>query len=380
MLADFAFAASGYVAADARAFVHAPQYAGQERGTGVSLVAEPQVEAKTDDGTHTLTLRPFYRLDPNDEKRSHADVRQASYRLSLEHFEAGLGAGTFTWGVLESYRPTDVMNQTDFVEAIDGSAKLGQPYGEVGWIGESAALRLYYLPYFRERTFQGVRGRLRFPTVIDTDSPLFESRLKQWHPSGAARFTFTAGDFDFGIGAFSGLSREPRFVAELTTGQVVPRYDVMHQASADAQWTVGAFVFKAEGFVRLWSDKLHAFAGGGAGVDYTFFKLVSDWDLSLASEFLYDTRGRDAAITFFDHDAFLGLRVAFNDTASTEILAGGITDVVDGSTFARFSAGRRIGEHWKVSAGANVFLGPSGKLESSFLKDNYVHARLAYFF
>ncbi len=372
--------ASGSVAAEGRAFFFAPKYAGQDRGNGVSLVAEPQLQAKTEDGEHTLTLRPFYRLDPTDENRSHADVRQGSYRLSLEHFEAGAGAGTFTWGVLESYRPTDVMNQTDFVEAVDGTAKLGQPYAEIGWIGESTALRLYYLPYFRERTFQGVRGRPRFPSVIDTGSALFATRNRQWEPSAAGRFTWNAGDLDLGFGAFTGLGREPAFVAELTTGQVAPRYDRTHQASVDAQYTLGAFTFKAEAFARLWSDRLRAIGGGGAGVDYTLFKLVGEADLSFAAEYLIDRRPVDAPITFFDHDAFGGFRLAFNDTESTEITGGAVVDVYDGTTFGRAQASRRVGEHWRVSVGGSLFFGPSAKLEGSFRRDDYVQGRIAYFF
>jgi hypothetical protein len=372
--------ASGSVAADGRFFFQAPKYAGQDRGSGVSLVAEPQLQTKSEDGEHTLTLRPFYRLDPTDEKRSHADVRQASYRLSLEHFEAGAGAGIFTWGVLESYRPTDVMNQTDFVEAVDFTAKLGQPYAEIGWIGESTAFRLYYLPYFRERTFQGVRGRPRFPSAIDTDNPIFATKNRQWEPSAAGRFTWNAGDLDLGVGVFTGLGREPTFVAELTTGQIAPRYDRIHQASVDAQYTLGAFTFKAEAFARLWSERLRAFGGGGAGVDYTFFKIVGEADLSFAAEYLMDTRPADAPITFFDHDAFGGVRLAINDTASTELTAGAIVDVLDGTTFGRALVSRRIGEHWRVSLGGSLFLGPSGKLEGSFRRDDYVQGKIAYFF
>jgi hypothetical protein len=372
--------ASGNVAADGRAFAYGPKYAGQSRGDGVSLVAEPQLDMKSEDATHAATLRPFYRLDPNDEKRSHADLREASYRLSIGHFQAGVGAGIFTWGVLESYKPTDVMNQTDFVEATDGSAKLGQPYGSVGWVGDSAALRLYYLPYFRDRTFQGLRGRPRFSVPIDTDDPIFANRNRRWQPSAAARFTLNLGDFDLGAGLFTGLSREPRFVAELTTGQISPRYDLMHQGSVDAQWTIGALVLKAEGFARLWGGSLRAFGGGGAGADYTFFKMAGDADLSFAAELLFDTRPKDAAPTFFDHDGFLGARLAFNDTSSTELVAGAIVDVLDRSTFGRAGISRRFGEHWRVSLDVNVFLGPHGKLESSFLKDDYGHARIAYFF
>lgn len=73
-------------------------------------------------------------------------------------------------------------------------------------------------------------------------------------------------------------------------------------------------------------------------------------------------------------------RVAANDAASTEVLAGAIVDVVDGSTFGKAGVSRRFGEHWRVSADINVYLGPHGKLESGLFKHDYAHARIAYFF
>jgi hypothetical protein len=370
----------GYAAADGRAFWLRPKYAGQLPGSAVSLVAEPEVAVKSESSEHALTVRPFYRLDPIDERRSHADVRRADYRLSLDHLQLGAGIGSVSWGVLESYRPTDIVNQVDFVEAPDGSAKLGQPYAEAAWVGESASLRLYYLPYFRTRTFPGLRGRLRFPVTIDTSEPIFESSLGAWQPSGAARFAVSKGDFDLGVSLFSGLSREPRFIVELTSGRVAPRYDRMHQGSVDVQWTLGPFVVKGEGFVRAWTDELRVFGGGGAGVDYTFFKLFGESDLSLATELLFDTRPITAAPTFFEHDAFAGLRFALNDTASTELLAGAITDVLDLSTFARAQLARRFGDHWRVSAGTNLFITEPRKLEGSFRRDNNANLRVAYHF
>ncbi len=373
--------ASGFAAADGRLFVQAPRYVGQELGTGVSLVAEPQLTLTSESERHKLTLRPFYRLDPNDDRRSHGDVREAGYRLSLEHFEAGVGAGVFTWGVLESHRPGDVVNQLDFVEAIDGTAKLGQPYVELGWVGEVAALKAYCFPYFRERTFPGVRGRLRFGSLIDVDHPQYETALGPWQPSGAVRLTVNAGGFDLGFSAFTGVSRDPRFILELTRGEVIPEYDLSHQLSADAQATYDALTLKVEGFFRLWSARLVPFWGGGVGADYTFFQLGgSEADLSLAAEFLYDSRPLDAPVTFFDHDAFAGLRLALNDVASTLFTAGAVVDVLSGATFVKVEASRRFGEHWRLTLDLNLFLGQPGTLQGSFVQDNHGAARLAYYF
>ncbi len=68
------FTIAGDVATDGRAFVQAPKYPGQDNGDGVSFVAEPSAKLSLGDGTHTFRLDPFYRLDPTDERRTHADL------------------------------------------------------------------------------------------------------------------------------------------------------------------------------------------------------------------------------------------------------------------------------------------------------------------
>ena len=370
----------GLVAADGRVFFLPPKYAGQEYGHGVSLVVDPKLTVDVQDGRHKLTIEPFYRLDPVDDQRSHADLREASYRLSLRGWKMGIGAGIFSWGVLESYRPTDVLNQTDFVESVDGTQKLGQPYAEVGWAGEKVSITAWYLPYFRERTYQGVRGRPRGATVVDTGSAQYETELKQWQPSGAVRVAVHHRGVDLGIGLFTGLSREPRFVLQLSDLRVSARYELSQRAMADFQWSYKGFSLKAEGFFCLYSKELTRFGGGGAGVDYTFSSFYKGADLTLAAELLFDTRGDDLPITFFRHNAFAGLRLAINDTGNTEVTLGTVVDIIDGTTWGRFEAHRRFGEHWQVAATANLFFGQQGTIPGSFNRDHYAQLRIAYLF
>lgn len=370
----------GLVAADGRVFVLPPKYAGQEYGHGVSLVVDPRFVLDIQDGRHRLAAEPFYRLDPVDDRRSHADVREASYRMSYRGWKAGLGLGLFSWGVLDSYRPTDVINQLDFVEAVDGSAKLGQPYAEVGWAGEKVSVTAWYLPYFRERTFQGVHGRPRGPAVIDTAHPQFETSLGRWQPSGAIRVAVHHKGVDLGVGLFSGFSREPRFVLQLTDLELSPRYELQHRASADLQWSWKGLSVKAEGFFCVYSAQRLLFGGGGAGLDYTFSDVGKGVDVTVVTEVLFDTRSDAAPITFFKHDAFLGLRVAVNDAGDTEITAGAIVDFLDGTTWGRFEAKRRFGDHWQGAATANVFFGQQGTIPGAFNRDHYGQLRIAYLF
>ena len=129
------------------------------------FIGESRSEAEDKRDLHDSLVDPLVGLSTLGA-HANADFSNLALDDSVEAVTSSLTwSHVFTWGTLESYKPTDVMNQTDFVEATDGSAKLGQPYASVGWVGDSAALRLYYLPYFRDRTFQGLRGRPRFARV-----------------------------------------------------------------------------------------------------------------------------------------------------------------------------------------------------------------------
>ena len=65
--------------------------------------------------------------------------------------------------------------------------------------------------YFRERTFPGRKGRLRFGFVVDTDQAQYESAGEEWHTDWAARYSHTFGDWDVGLHYFMGTGRDPSF-------------------------------------------------------------------------------------------------------------------------------------------------------------------------
>jgi hypothetical protein len=371
----------GVLALEGRTYFEMPKYHGQGFGTAPSVVAEPEYSLQSAREVHTLTLRPFVRWDPSDPARTHYDLRRADYVLSTGAWTLGAGVNTFSWGVLEGFHPVDILNQIDLVEEPDGSQKLGQPYLSVGLGSSHLALSLYALPYFRERTFPGERGRLRPMRVVDTDQSLYDTRLGPFSPSFAGRLTLTTGPLDLALSGFRGVSREPRFFAQLSDSKVVPRYDQVEQGSVEAQWTADALVLKAEGLVRWWLDDPRGSWALGGGLEYSLFDLGgSGADLTLVAEYLHDTEPPDQAVTVWDDDLFGGFRLAFGDESGTELRAGAITDVHGAGTFLSFEAQRRLGEHWKVTLAGRAFLVRPDRIESAFRGDEYVVGRLAYFF
>jgi hypothetical protein len=371
--------AVGYAAVDARAFPEEPRYHEQSDAPGFSLVAEPELFLKSEDNTHALSLRPFLRLDSVDPQRTHGDLRRADYVLSVGDFELGAGSGQFRWGVLEAHSPSEVLNTPDEVDDLARSAKLGQPYVELAFVPGDWAVRLYALPYARAAQYPGERGRLRFANVVSTTDVLYETALGPWQPSFAARFSATVGSLDLGLGAFTGVSREARFVAQLTDRHVVPAYDLIHQASFDLAWSGGGLDVHLELMGRLWSRELHFLGAAGVGLEYTFSDLFGT-DLTLVSELHLDSRPNEAPVTIFDHDVFLGLRWALNDEGGTQLLGGVVLDVIDLRAYVRVEAAHRFGEHWKLSLQLNGYFGVDGPLESGLLRDNHGQLRLAYYF
>ena len=329
-----------------------------------------------------LTVVPMMRLDLSDERRRHVDLREFNWLHAAPAWDVLVGVGKVFWGVTESRHLVDVINQTDLVEALDGEDKLGQPMLRLALAQDWGTLTFFVLPYFREQTFPGEKGRLRAGLVVDTDHAQFESSLKEWHPDVAARWTHALGDWDVALGYFSGTSREPRLTLNQDddTPRLIPVYDQMDQASLELQWTVEAWLWKLEAISR-WGHGEH-FSAAAAGFEYTFFNLFGTaFDLGVVGEYLYDGRSAAAPGTPFENDLFVGGRLAFNDVGSTSILAGAIVDDQSGAMLVTIEASRRLGDRWTVELETQAFLNvPATDPLYSMRRDDYVQLRLSRFF
>ena len=140
-----------------------------------------------------------------------------------------IGASQVFWGVTESRHLVDIVNQLDFVEDIGfDQERLGQPMVNLNLFGDWGELSLFYLPYFRERTFPSNNARLRGPLTIDTGATTFESNLKQWRPDFAAHYSNSWGRTDLGLSFFHGTSREPENEGQIDADRPVGGADLRH--------------------------------------------------------------------------------------------------------------------------------------------------------
>jgi hypothetical protein len=377
---------TGYVAVEGRLFFQDPLFPGQEHHNA-SLAAQPKYYYQWENGS-LFTFTPFGRVDSADPERTHWDIRELYYLYPQDWWSFRVGVARVFWGATEFVHLVDVINQIDFVEHIDGEDKLGQPMLQFTMARDWGALDFFILPYFRERTFPGRRGRLRPELVIDTDNPIFESRSGKNNIDLAVRYSRTVGEIDFGVFVFRGNNRDPllvpsQFLDPNDPGQprLIPFYEQVTQIGADVQWARGNWLWKLEALYR--DGYLDPYFAATGGVEYTFFGIGGGkTDVGLLAEYAYDERGdRPEMTSLFDNDIFFGLRLAPNDLAGTQLLVGFMQDLDDPENLLIIEASRRFGAHWRLTLDAWFFLNaPRDSLLSSFRNDDFLRLELAYHF
>ena len=369
----------GGIEAESRAFPHGPLGDAQTQHD-VSGALQGELSISWDRGRQLITFEPFVRLDAIDGRRTHFDLRVLSYERAWRNIELRIGIRRVFWGVTESRHLVDVINQTDLVENPDGEDKLGQPMINVALQRDWGLLSLYVMPYFRERTFPGIDGRLRPALPIDTDRPVYESSDGRNHVDIALRYSHYFGDIDIGLNVFRGTSREARFTLAPGGTALLPNYDQVTQFGVDLQYTHEAWLWKLETIVR--EGYSHTFAAAVGGFEYTLFQVRdSAADLGLLLEYQYDGRNESEPLTIADNDVFVGTRLALNDTQDTSLLAGIAYDVDSGETFVNIEAERRFGEDWVLEMRARGFSGADpNDITYSFVSDDYVQLQISKFF
>lgn len=369
---------SGYISAEYRAFANKPAYSQQHENNG-SLSVQPEFYTDWDDGQQSFTFVPFARWDENDEDRTHADIRELTWLKAADNWELRAGIRKIFWGVTESQHLVDIINQTDLVEALDGEEKLGQPMINFALKNDWGTVDLYALPGFRERTFPGPEGRLRFALPVDTDNPVYESSQEDRHIDYAARWSHYVGNWDIGLSYFNGTSREPRLVPNSGFTALIPHYDLITQWGLDLQATIEDWLWKLEVINR--SGQGDSYIAWTGGFEYTFFGVMqSQSDLGVIAELMKDDRGDNATTPFAD-DFLLGARFTFNDEQSTEVLFGIIFDSDDSARLLSLESSRRIGNNWKVILEGRAFVDiPDDDALAGLKDDDYLQLEIVRYF
>ncbi|MDH3585802.1 MAG: hypothetical protein OEQ30_01835 [Gammaproteobacteria bacterium] len=372
---------AGNVELQSRLFARDALWPGQgSQAAQLSLAATAELRWRNAEGDQRASIIPFLRRDSVDEERNLVDLQEAYWAWESDSIELLAGVNTVFWGVTESAHLVDIVNQTDAAGDIDGEDKLGQPMVNLTWQQDWGLLSAYVMPYFRERNYPGVDGRLRAPLPVDSDRAVYESSRDENHVDVALRYSHYIGDIDVGLSVFSGTSREPRLIPADDAPVLLPHYDQIDQFGVDLQYTRDAWLWKLEAIAR--NGYSETFAAAVGGFEYTFYQVAqSGADIGVLLEYQYDGRNELEPFTTADNDVFAGLRLALNDTQDTSLLAGIAYDTVTGETFFNVEAERRIGNSISLEVRMRAFSGAGPQdMTYAVVRDDYVQIRLAKYF
>jgi len=355
----------------------------QQAQTNLSASLLQEWYWRSADETDSFTFSPYFRVDQRDAERHLIDLRQAFWLRVGHGWELKVGVDQVFWGVTESQHLVDVINQTDLVDSIDGESKLGQPMLQYNLFGDWGTLQTFLLPYFRERTFAGVNGRLRLPMPLLPDEALYQSDQKQRHLDWALRYAKQVDQLDIAWSYFQGTSREPMLVPFGSSGYLTPYYPQMKQVGLEGQWIVDSWIWKLESIYRDYQQSPQGhFYAATAGFEYSMVGVLdTDYDLGWLLEYQYDSRGL-AATGPGQRDLFFGTRLAWNDEAGTELLFGLVQDLDDrGSRSGLLEASTRLNNQVRLRLDAWFFQTQRPDQPIWWLRrDDYVQLGVDYYF
>jgi hypothetical protein len=371
---------SGSAGFEQRYFLQDALYKSQERSYS-SAFFMPEIYTQWNGGADTLVVKPFYRIDEHDDERTHGDIREFQWAHYADSWETMVGIGKVFWGQTESLHLVDIINQTDSVESVDGEVKLGQPMVNFNYLTDYGMFSVYALPYFRERTFQGESGRLRPPVAIG--DALYESDDEERNIDLAIRWQSSIGDWELGVSAFSGTTREPELVTRPDQDgilEILPFYAQIDQVGIDVLKVSGAWLFKLESIYR--SGQSEDFTAVVTGFEYTKQGLWGTrYGVGVLAEYQYDERD-DNFFAIGQNDLMTGLRIIVNDIAGTEVLFGFVQDLEESSTYSGFvEASSRLTANWSWTFNGYFF--SSDDIEDPFYflrRDDHVQFSLEYYF
>ncbi len=380
----------------------------QTQDSGLGMFARLEVDVKQ--GPWRANLRGFGRLDRKDSERDLTAIEEfwAGYRD--ENWEARLGYQMLNWTATEAFHPADMVNSRNLDSNIENPEKLGElmlslrrRIGEGGLTG-------YYMPYLEAPRLPGGESRLSFlPAgavyrnavwVTDRDALADDD----WADQYGLRFNQTIGDVDFSVHYLDHLDRsQPQVALDFEGGiQVTPVYFRVKDLGLTYLQVIGPVIFKLEAGHRDFVDADAALlaqigaTGVAAPLDHKQIAFGLEYGLSHenGSETTWLLEGMTltgvdkderAALSPWQRDMLFGVRHAFNDTMSRELLITTIVDVERShELLVNVSYKQRLSDTWSVQTGARYVDAPqkgSASLGLEFLdQSNQVFLNVSRFF
>ena len=303
--------------------------------------AEVKIDVYHDLDESRIVGEFIVRGDEKDSGRRITEARQAYFRSPFVGFDVFVGNRQEFWGKAESKNVVDVINQSDAAANEGKSGKLGTPSISAERYLDIGDLQLWYIPYFREKTFNDSDAHPS--SGLPVSSAQYARKDGKDADDFAARLSSFAGDWDLAGSVFYGTARDPILSVAIGSSALNPYYALQKSIGLEAQYTGDVTLLKWESLHGTQSSLLgaHDFAAAVAGIEYTFYgPFETMWDIGLIVEIQHDDRPQAAANQF----GVAGVRLVFNDIADSNILFLASADRKADQSVVSLEASRRISD------------------------------------
>ena len=362
----------GHVGLVWRHYMQSPD--GNQEGDAAALRFLPEWTLRQ--GPLRLTVAPDLRLENAGSGRGRADFNELY--LSTRYGETTLefGITRLFWSVTESRHLQNIINPPDLAAHYAGDTTLGIALLRLAQPTGFGQIELILVPWDRDPRYPGERGRphTALPILGDVIHP--EGRPAAW----ATRMALNGGEFDAHLSYFSGLDREavftPQFdITGLPVGLRASRHPI-RQWGVDLQAPLGNLLVKGEAIHR--TGYARGFSSAVLGGEYTLNGVAdSARDLTFMLEYQFDDRSEDAPLPSMKQGIYGGIRMTFNDPASSEFKIGLLHERPGKAKVWRGDFSRRIGNDWTIEGALNLFSDVHAQPAlSGFARDSYLEVQL----
>lgn len=374
-----------------------------EAGIAPIFSGDLTTRTRFDSGTLAFELSGLYNTETGE---GFIDIPRGYYQYFGEGFDLLVGSNIEYWGVSESNRVVDSVNQRYVIDQTVDYISLGQPMVNLnlGW-GFNTSLGLYGLFYFRDRELGSEATRFRSPFLMSNNDAIYEEGNGR-NADFAARFRTSAnilwGGVDLALSYFEGTNRAPSSLPEIciepsgafdqddcgtilsnaNLGNLtaVPYYAKLRRYGLETVYSNGDVQLTFEGAI---SQSLgETYYSVIAGAQYSFGGIGPTGDtLTLVAEYLYDDRSLIQPLTIYDDDVFLGFAYNGNDVNGTAIRGGIYYDVNSDAQIYTLSYSRRIGDALRFEVSGFALNSASTADPIIFAQDDgFIEVSLSYFF
>ena len=340
-----------------------------------NITAEAKVIGYNELDDFQLEYEIIIRKSLNDNGKDIVEPRQLFLSKTFGDIDVYLGYRHAFWGVAESKNLVDLINQQDLAAGISSDNKLGAPSISIETYLGSGELQYWYIPRFRERTFNDVNAHPGFGMFV---SPAQYAHLKGSKASDQAlRYANSIGDIDYALSIFDGTAREPLFIVqELEQPTIVPYYERTRSVGLELQYTGESILYKVEGLTGIQSEKdFDAVVLGAEKTVYTIFE--TQWDMGVLFEYQYD----DRAQALIDRMIVSGVRLTANDEFDTNFLILYTVDDAFSQSLLGLEASRRLRNGMTLDINYLLYQSDQQNLPfHSLVDDSELSLTLGYYF